>query len=79
MISARELCAFLDDMYKQMNDRAMWEFFINKVHNKSYSDWKAETFPSAGRAASAVMDKESIIADSLAISESIAAKEVTNR
>lgn len=79
MVSAGELSGFVAEMQEQKNDDLLWSFFLNKVDGKTFADWKREV--SSGPSSSAQIDAapqtlESIIADSLAISNSIAAKGV---
>ena len=81
MIRAGELNAFVGDMYEQMNDRAMWEFFVGKVEGRAYGQWRAEELAKAATArrdapARAAAD---IIADSLAISSMASAEEVAGQ
>ena len=82
MVSAGELSGFVAEMQEQKSDDLLWSFFLSKVDGKTFADWKREAL--AGASSSARADAtpaalESIIADSLAISNSIAAKEVADR
>ncbi len=81
MIRAGELNAFLGDMYEQMNDRAMWEFFIGKVEGRAYGQWRAEELAktAGARRGAPTMTAADIIADSLAISSMASAEEVTGK
>lgn len=31
---------FLNKVNKEKNDRKLWEFYLHKVHDKSFDDWK---------------------------------------
>ena len=59
---------FLKKTTEEENDRKQWEFFLHKVWDKSFSDWKAEMTAQASQGD--VMDeakKNEIIAKSSAI------------
>lgn len=66
-------------MYEQINERAMWEFFVGKVHGKTFSEWRDEALNEAKAASPASMAASDIIADSLAISGAIAVEGVSAR
>lgn len=58
----------LNKVSEEKNDAMLWEFFLHKVYDKSFSEWKSEL--SSERGAADVMDeakKEEIIARSSAI------------
>ncbi len=59
---------FLNKVHTETNDRKLWEFYLHKVHDKSFEDWKESLKREAGQGD--VMDeakKEEIIEKSTAI------------
>ncbi|MFA9375595.1 MAG: hypothetical protein ACERKZ_02460 [Lachnotalea sp.] len=60
---------FSNKSAKEKDDKMLWEFFLHKVHDKSFTDWKAEmkgeSSPEHGAMEEA--EKEKIIADSRSI------------
>lgn len=79
MIRAQEFRPFVGEMYEQINDRAMWEFFVGKVHDKSFGEWREEVLPKAQPSirSGGTEGAYDAIADSLHISNIASAKEVT--
>lgn len=61
---------FLNKQVQEDDDKKMWEFFLHKVFNKSFNEWKTEATTGQSGGAVGVMDeakKEKIIESSEAI------------
>jgi hypothetical protein len=39
MISECRLCDFIDEIFKIEDERKTWEFYLHKVHDKSFDDF----------------------------------------
>lgn len=47
---------FLQKVLKEKNDKTLWEFFLHKVYDKSFDDWKSELNADESGTSAANMD-----------------------